>query len=99
MGQLPCCLCGCGERVKEYRHKYASQACVPRSIRADNCRRGRRTWAYRRRALTFREEYARCFDGVRVATKETILSFGQALYDKGYAAGQHKRLRAEKAAA
>jgi hypothetical protein len=27
-----------------------------------------------------------------VVTREAILAFGAELYDKGYAAGQHKRL-------
>jgi hypothetical protein len=90
------CLCGCGRRVKTYRNRWATPQCVPREIRAEACRKGRRTWAYRRRALTFRAAYERHFNGQRVVTREAILTFGAELYEKGYAAGQHRRLYASR---
>lgn len=84
------CLCGCGQRVKHHYNKYASVACVPRSIRADACKKGRRTFAYRRRAVLFQASVDRLTsrEGRRVS-KEDLLTVLMDVYRVGYTNGYH----------
>jgi len=85
----PFCACGCGERVKGWRNRYASPECVPSSLRADNCRRGRKTFAYRRRAILFRAELERLTgEGRKVNTEDLLTSF-HSVYKRGYVNGYH----------
>lgn len=81
------CQCGCGRVVKSRRAaaKWASQACVPRSVRAANCRKGRRTYAYRRRALAFKADLDRVVG--RSLTREDLLAVLQAVYKRAYNTG------------
>lgn len=84
---LPLCACGCRQRVKSRDCRFASPQCVPRSLRADNCRRGRRTFAYRRRALAFRDDLARLTAGGRRITREDLLVAFHRVYRRGYNSG------------
>ncbi len=74
----------CGARVKHRHALYCSSACVPRSVRADNCRRGRATFAYRRRAVAFRADLARLAGRV---SRGELLAVLWNVYKRGYNSG------------
>ncbi len=78
-----CRTCGVN-RVKDPKHTFCSPGCVPRSVRQDNCRRGRKTFAYRRRALSFREDLDRLG---RTPTREDMLAIFQRVYRRAYNSG------------
>lgn len=94
---LPLCLCGCGERVRRSENRYASHACVPKSLRLAGIMKGRRNFAYRRRALFFRAEHQRLTAaGGRLTTEDLLETFAR-VYERGYANGHQtasKRWRA-----
>ena len=82
----PLCLCGCGRRVLKANRapgqpiRYASRECVP----AEVWRRGRRTWAFRKRAELFNGLLSRMD---RKLSKEDLFTAFQHAYTKGYNAG------------
>lgn len=82
---LRLCACGCGNRVKFRRCRYASHACVPKSLRAENCRRGRATYAYRCRMRIFNAEVA-ALNG-RSVTREDLLAVFMRIYTRAYNSG------------
>lgn len=83
------CAAGCGRRVKGRKNHWCSPQCVPRSKRAENCRQGRKTFAYRRRAIFFRSVLERLTEGRRRVSTEAILDAFQAAYNRGYQNGYH----------
>jgi hypothetical protein len=86
MRRLPKCRRdGCPNRVKLRRCTWCSQACVPREVRAENCRKSRATYAYRIRRQQFAEELARLTD--RRVTREDLLATFQAVYQRAYNSG------------
>lgn len=56
---LPYCACGCGRRVKEYRSRYFSIACIPPATRLASIRKARATYARRQRARSFGDAWVR----------------------------------------
>lgn len=78
-----CATCGI-RRVKGAHNRFCSQACVPRSLRQANCRKGRKTFAYRRRALAFRGDLERIG---RSTTREDLLDVFNAIYKRAYNSG------------
>lgn len=78
-------------RVKDHSAKYCCVACIPRSVRAAACTKGRKNFAYRRRAATYRND----LDGLgRTPTREDILAVLQKVYVRAYNAGFQVGLRA-----
>jgi len=57
---------------------------VPKAIRQANCRKGRKTWAYKRRSAAFRADLERL--GQRVS-REDLLDVFQAIYKRAYNSG------------
>lgn len=77
----------CGQnRVKTWVNKYCSAECVPKSVRQANCQKGRKTFAYRRRAVIFREHLARMD---RSITREELTEVFWSIYRQAYASGFH----------
>ena len=74
----------CGHTVKGRDNRFCSPACVPKSIRQDNYRRGRKTFAYRRRALCFRSDLERLG---RSFSREELLTVFWTVYKRGYVTG------------
>jgi len=81
-----CARPGCMSRVKRRTNRYCSPACIPRELRVENCRLGRRTYAYRRRAVAFRLELDRLTVRRRL-TREDLLEAFQAVYRRAYNSG------------
>lgn len=82
---------GCGVvRVKSFQNKYCSVACVPLSVRSEGGRRGRRVYAYRRRALAYRGDLERLG---RTPTREDIIAMLHKVYKRGYNTGYQVALR------
>jgi hypothetical protein len=81
----------CGARCKTFTAKYCSLACVPRQVRADACRKGRQTFAYRRRAAAYREDLSRLG---RTPTREDIVAILHRVYKRAYNTGYQVALRA-----
>jgi len=80
----PFCLCGCRRRVKCWHNRYFSTSCITSEQRAEFCRMGRRTFAYRKRAEKFHSELARLG---RTFNREDLLVCFQRLYRSGYESG------------
>lgn len=74
-------------RVKGRDNQFCSQACVPREVRAANCRKGRKTYAYRRRAI-FLKRHLDALAGKNI-TREELCSVLWACRVEGYHAGYH----------
>ena len=72
------------KRVRNHTNKFCSQACVPRSIRQDNCQRGRKTFAYRRRAQLFRADLARIDKRI---PREELMAVVWTIYKRAYNSG------------
>lgn len=89
----PICLTCKVNRVRAHHNKYCSPACVPRSVRVENCRRGRKTFAYRRRAMAFRADLERLG---RTPTREDLVALLHTVYRRGYNAGFQVGCRAAK---
>jgi hypothetical protein len=92
------CACGCGAQFRPRRirggwQRYATLACVPSSLRAEVCRRGRRTYAYRCRARRFDAEIKQ-LQG-RTLTREDLYAIFARIerraYNSGFNAGKHGR--------
>ncbi len=88
-GPKPLCQCGCGERVKGWHQTYATPQCVPFAIRSAAAKKARRLFAYRRRAIFFREQIERLFSGGPQITREDIATVFDAVYDRGWTNGYH----------
>ena len=90
VSQYPLCATCHTNRVKGRNNRFCSPQCVPRAIRADNCRRGRKTYAYRRRAVMLK----RFLDRVsgRTITREVLCDllweFGKVRYQAGFQVGR-----------
>lgn len=78
-------------RVKDHGGKYCSVACVPRSVRSAAGSKGRKTFAYRRRAMAYRADVDRLG---RTPTREDILAVLQTVYVRAYNSGFQLGLRA-----
>jgi hypothetical protein len=91
MKQLQWCEAGCGRRVKRRwrvkgtKTRFCSPACVPSSLRADNCRAGRATYAYRYRAKRYQAELQR-IQGRRLTTEDLLAIFAR-IERHGYVSG------------
>lgn len=79
----PFCKCGCGQRVRQWQNEWATQACVPRRVRSENCMIGRHKYTYQRRAIFFREELERLVVAGQTITREDILMAFDTIYDRG----------------
>ncbi len=86
-----CATCGL-ERVKGPTNRFCSPGCVPREVYAANCRRGRATYAYRRRAILLKEYLDRVSG--RAITREDLCELLWAFGQTRYNAGLHVGLRA-----
>jgi hypothetical protein len=75
------------ERVKGYRQRYCSIACVPLAVRQEAGRAGRKTGVYRRRAIAFRADIARLTDSGERVTREDLLDVLAIVYRRAYHAG------------
>lgn len=84
MSSYPLCACGCGARVKRSKCRYASVECIPREIRQAAGSKGRRTYAYRRRAMAYRQDLERLG---RHPTREDLLTVFHRIYRRGYNSG------------
>ncbi len=90
------CKAGCGQRIKRSDHEYCSHQCVPRSIRSEGARKGRKAFAYRRRAMLFRRVFERMADGRQELSKEAILDAFMEVYREGYNRGHRAASWAQK---
>lgn len=83
------CECGCGQPVRRpWEHRFASQACVPLSVRMEGIRKGRARYIYRRRAQYFADLVARLDARVTRDDLMTVLMEAfQRGYNRGYRAG------------
>ncbi len=79
----PFCKCGCGQRVRQWQNEWATQACVPKQVRSENCMIGRHKYTYQRRAIFFKEELARLLSNGDRLTREDILLVFARVYDRG----------------
>lgn len=95
------CLCGCNRPVKHARNLWATPQCVPTWKRAENCRKGRQTYAYRRRARLYRDLVLQHVDepaarsGGRI-TREMLLALCQAVARRIWGQARTVRYRAKK---
>ena len=71
-------------RVKHWYNRFCCYDCVPRSVRQEGCRKGRRNFAYRRRAQMFRADLARIDRNV---TREELIDLFWLIYKRAYNAG------------
>lgn len=85
------CACGCQRPLKrEWRTKgqparYATPACIPHTVRVMGARKGRRTYAYRKRDERFRAALAQ-IEGRRI-TREQLYDVLADVYRVGYVSG------------
>ena len=86
-GLKPLCACGCAQRVKGWDNRWATPQCVPKSVRSESGRRGRKTFAYRRRALLFKAELDRLTARGRTVTRESLAEAFFSVYRRGYMNG------------
>lgn len=82
-----CARVGCENRVKARRCRWCSQACVPREVRQENCRKSRATYAYRVRRQKFTEEMQRLRALGQTFTQEDLVATFQRIYRRAYNAG------------
>jgi hypothetical protein len=79
--------------VKGPHNRFCCPEHVPKSVRQENCRRGRATFAFRQRAKRFARELA-MLQG-RTLTKEALLTVFDRInrrgYNTGYLAGRLAR--------
>lgn len=87
-GPKPLCRCGCGQRVKGYENTWATPQCVPKSLRSAGAKKGRRTFAYRRRALLFRAELEVLLARPTLSREDITVAFNK-VYDRGWRNGWH----------
>ncbi len=96
------CACGCGRAVSNpRRNTWATPQCVPSWKRAENCRKGRKTYAYRRRAQLYRDLIVRHVDQEAARnrgriTREMLLALCQAVADRVWDRQRTTRCRARK---
>lgn len=85
---MPPCACGCGRSVLR-RHRRYLRECVPRELRASGGSKGRRNFAYRRRALRYRTELqALMLRGTTLST-ESLLELCERIWRRAYMTGYH----------
>lgn len=87
--QYPLCAT-CGTRVKGRDNRYCCQGCIPKSIRQAACRKGRKTYAYRRRAILLKR-YLDRLSGRSITREELIdvlWEYGKTQYHNGYHVGR-----------
>jgi hypothetical protein len=76
-------------RVKGRDNRYCSPMCVPRSLRAAACQKGRKTYAYRRRAILLKRYLDRLDKRITREELCTVLwEFGKERYCAGYHVGR-----------
>ena len=78
--------------------KYFSQACVPRTVRSEAAKKGRRSFAYRRRAILFRAavQRMRTRDSRKVSHEDllaVLMDVYRVAYGNGYHAAEFKHRR------
>ena len=102
-GLKPLCGCGCGQRVRQWRHRYLTPAHVPHAVRSQAGAKGRRAYAFAARAKRFEATYALLTREGRRLTKETILTvfaeIERTAYRNGYHASEAKWVKRTRAAA
>lgn len=77
-------------RVKSRDRQFCSAACVPTSLRQANCRQGRKTYSYRRRALAVKRFLDLLPQRVtREALIDVMWAYGKQCYGNGYRVGIH----------
>lgn len=81
-----CQTCGV-KRVKGRDNRFCSLACIPKTERREWILKGRKTYAYRRRAIYLKPLLDR-LSGTRITREELCDVLWQARKD-GYAAGYH----------
>lgn len=89
----PFCRCGCGRRVRRHANRWASQACVPRSVRVEAAIKGRKAYAYRVRRVKFAAVIDRLSG--RLLSREDLFDVlakvDRSAYASGYNAGRNRR--------
>lgn len=93
----PLCRCGCGRRCLKHA-KYASQACVPRSVRVGAMIAGWRKVSQRNRALRFKADIDRLLGNGKVS-RDDLMAFAHDLYERGYQAAIQRERRQRREAA
>jgi hypothetical protein len=87
--QYPLCQTCHIVRVKGRRNRFCSPGCIPKSERQAWCLKGRKTYAYRRRAVILKQHLDRLTG--RHVTKEELLdvlwAYGKQQYANGYHVG------------
>jgi hypothetical protein len=79
------CACGCGKVVRRpTENRYASQACVPLSVRLEGIQKGRARYIYRCRATLFRDVVQRLGTS---STREDLVAMLMEVYLRGYNRG------------
>lgn len=76
-------------RVKGRDNRFCSPACIPKAERQAWCQKGRKTYAYRRRALMLKRYLDRL--GPKVTREElcdVLWAFGKERYQAGYHVGK-----------
>ena len=80
----PLCRAGCGERVKTWANRWCSPKCIPPESRITAGQKGRKTFAYRKRAEMFSADVDRL--PARM-TREDLMASHMRVYYRGYNAG------------
>lgn len=80
----PLCLTCQTERVSSFQNKYCSVACIPVSVRVAAGSKSRKAYAYRRRAMAYRDDLERLG---RKPTREDVLAILHTVYQRAYNSG------------
>lgn len=81
----------CGTRCRYRNGRFCSHACIPKSARQQWCKKGRKTYAYRRRAIMLKR-YLDRLSGKRVTREElceVLWEFGKVRYNVGFQVAKH----------
>ena len=90
VGPKPCCACGCGQRVKFWKCRYASMACVPHALRVETGRRARLAYTRQQRIVRWRGELQRLRALPMITGEDLAATFdwvAKAGYQSGYQVG------------
>lgn len=92
------CACGCGRLCSDYRHRWATPACVPIADRRARARAGGRMFGYLARRRKFHAMVTEMIRDGRVR-HEDLLAALQTAYRMGRAGERQACFRARKGAA
>lgn len=92
----PLCACGCGRRCLK-RARYASFACVPKSVRTNALRDGWAKASQRHRAIRFKKDIDRLLVDGKISRGE-LIAFAHEIYERGYHAAVQRQRRRQEAA-